>query len=68
MPSYSSAVLFTLALGAIARVKAQDAIAAEIASLKTAANEVAKVNLLQDEDVSASAPNPGESRGADTNT
>ena len=68
MPSYSSAVLLTLALGAIARVKAQDAIAAEIASLKTAANEVAKVNLLQDEDVSASAPNPGESRGADTNT
>ena len=50
MPSFSSAILLATVLGAIASVKADAA--AEIAALKTAANEVARVNLLQDQDVS----------------
>ena len=50
MPRFSSAVLFAAVLSAIASVRADAA--AEIASLKTAANEVDRVNLLQDQDVS----------------
>ena len=54
MPSFSSTLLFATVLGAIASAKADAA--AQIASLKTAANEVDKVNLLQDQDVSILPP------------
>lgn len=50
MPSFPTAILFTLALSTIAAVKADAA--SEVAALKTAASEVAKVNLLKDQDVS----------------
>lgn len=50
MHSFPAALLFTLALGAIVSVKADTA--SEVASLKTAASEAAKVALLQDGDVS----------------
>ena len=51
MPSY--ALLFALAATAVASVRADAA--SKIASLRTAANEVARVNLLEDQDVSDGA-------------
>lgn len=50
MPSFPTTLLFALALSAVASVSADEA--AQVASLKTANSEVAKVALLQDSDVS----------------
>ena len=52
MPSFASTILFTLVLGSIAAVKADAA--EEIALLKQTGTQVAKVNLLADQDVSRS--------------